>query len=108
MADPMLPLRLFTLGAPEVRLGENLVTFPTRKTQALLIYLAIETGLQPREHLATLLWPESSPERSHASLRNTLDHLQTALRQASGQPQTSYLYITHNSLGLNPDGRHRP
>ncbi len=104
MADQMLPLRLFTLGAPEVRLGDNLVTFSTRKTQALLIYLAIETGLKPREHLATLLWPEASPERSHASLRNTLDHLQTALRQASGQSQTSYLYITHNSLGLNPDG----
>jgi DNA-binding SARP family transcriptional activator len=104
MADQMLPLRLFTLGAPEVRLGDNLVTFSTRKTQALLIYLAIETGLKPREHLATLLWPEASPERSHASLRNTLDHLQTALRQASGQSQTSYLYITHNSLGLDPDG----
>ena len=103
MADQMLPLRLFTLGAPEVRLGDNLVAFSTRKTQALLIYLAIETGLQPREHLATLLWPEASPERSHASLRNTLDHLQTALRQASSRSQTSYLYITHNSLGLDPD-----
>ena len=61
------------------------MTFSTRKTLALLLYLAIETGLQPREHLATLLWPEASPERSYASLRNTLGHLQTALRQASGQ-----------------------
>jgi len=103
MADPMLPLRIFTLGAPEVRLGENLVTFSTRKTQALLVYLAIEAGSQPREHLAALLWPESSAERSHASLRNTLDHLQTALRQASGLAQTSYLYITHDALGLNPE-----
>ncbi len=59
--------------------------------------------MQPREHLAALLWPESSAERSHASLRNTLGHLQTALRQASGQAQTSYLYITHNALGLNPE-----
>ena len=32
-----------------MRLGENLVTFPTRKTLALLIYLAIEAGPQPRE-----------------------------------------------------------
>ncbi|MBN2549508.1 MAG: AAA family ATPase [Anaerolineales bacterium] len=103
MANQLLPLRLFTLGAPEVRLGETLVTFSTRKTQALLIYLAVEAGLQPREHLATLFWPESSPERSYASLRNTLGHLQTALRQASSQAQTSYLHITHNSLGLDPD-----
>jgi len=103
MADQVLPLHLYTLGPPEVRLGENLVIFPTRKTLALLIYLAIESGAQPREALATLLWPEASPERSHASLRNTLDHLQTALRQASGQTQNSYLSVTHNSLSLNPE-----
>ena len=103
MTDQKLTLRLFTLGAPEVRLGEALLTFSTRKTQALLIYLAVETGLQPREHLATLLWPESSPERSYANLRNTLGHLQMALRRASGDTQPTYLSITHNALGVNPD-----
>jgi DNA-binding SARP family transcriptional activator len=103
MDDKLLTLQLYALGPPEVQLGENLVTFPTRKTLALLIYLAIESSPQPREHLAALLWPEASPERSHASLRNTLDHLQTALRQASGQAQTSYLSVTHHSLSLNPD-----
>ena len=103
MADPPLPLRLFALGPPEVRLGETLLTFPTRKTLALLIYLGVEAGLQPREQLAALLWPEANPERSHANLRNTLDHLKTVLRQAEDQAQTSYLSITHQSLGLNPD-----
>ncbi|MFZ2097392.1 MAG: hypothetical protein WAV05_12215, partial [Anaerolineales bacterium] len=73
MADQVLPLHLSALGPPEVRLGDNLVTFPTRKTLALLIYLAIESGPQPRDALAALLWPEASPERSHGSLRNTLD-----------------------------------
>jgi len=102
-ADQMLQLRLITLGIPEVRLGDNLVSFPTRKTQALLLYLAIEIGVQPREHLATLLWPESSPERSYASLRNTLGHLQSVLRQGSEQVQVPYLQVTHNALGLNPD-----
>ncbi|HEX9091503.1 MAG TPA: AAA family ATPase [Anaerolineales bacterium] len=103
MVDQALPLHLYALGPPEVRLGENLVTFSTRKTLALLIYLAVESGPQPREALAALLWPEASPERSHGSLRNTLDHLQTALRQSSGQTQTFYLSVTHNSLSLNPD-----
>ena len=51
MADHSLPLRLWALGPPEVHLGDNLATFPTRKTLALLIYLAIEAGAQPREHL---------------------------------------------------------
>jgi DNA-binding SARP family transcriptional activator len=102
VADQTLPLHILALGPPEVRLGDNLVTFPTRKTLALLFYLAIEARAQPREHLAALLWPESSPERSHASLRNTLDHLQTTLRKANGQKKTSYLSVTNNSLGLNP------
>lgn len=103
MADLPLPLHLFALGSPEARLGNRLLTFPTRKTLALLIYLAIEPGAQPREHLAALLWPEASPERSHANLRNTLDHLQTVLRQAGGQASPPYLSITRQSLGLNPD-----
>ncbi len=103
MASHASQLHLHLLGPPEVRLGERLLPFPTRKTLALLIYLALEGGPQPREHLATLLWPESGPERSHASLRNTLGRLQTALRQASGQAQTSYLSVTHDALALNPD-----
>jgi DNA-binding SARP family transcriptional activator len=103
VVDPTLTLYIFALGPPEVRLGESRLVFPTRKTLALLIYLAVEGGMQPREHLATLLWPEVSPERSYASLRNTLGHLQKTLRQASGQIQTSYLSVTHDSLGLNPD-----
>jgi DNA-binding SARP family transcriptional activator len=103
MAGQAISLHLYALGPPEVRLGEYLVTFPTRKTLALLFYLAIEPGPQPREALAALLWPEASVERSHGSLRNTLGHLQAALRRASGQAQTSYLSITHASLSLNPD-----
>ena len=103
MADQAISLHIHALGPPEVHLGEHLVSFPTRKTLALLIYLATESGPQSRETLAALLWPEASPQRSHGSLRNTLDHLQTALRQAGGQAQTSYLLVTHNSLSLNPD-----
>ncbi len=103
MADPTLPLRLFALGPPEASLGDGLLSFSTRKTLALLIYLATETGAQPREHLAALLWPEASPERSHANLRNTLNHLQTALLQTGGQDSPPYLSITYQALGINPD-----
>src|SRR5512142_1775096 len=102
MGDDFLTLHLLILGPPEVYLGENLVAFSTRKTLALLIYMAIEARTLPREHLAALFWPEANPERSHASLRNTLAHLQKALHQGSDQAGPSYLSITHQSLGLNP------
>jgi len=101
--DLMLELGLNLLGPPEVYLGGTLLSFPTRKTLALLIYLALEGGQQPREHLATLFWPESTPERSHASLRNTLGHLQSVLRQAGEQPENPYLSVTHTALALNPE-----
>jgi hypothetical protein len=55
MADQIPVLHIFALRPPKVRLGKHLLSFPTRKTLALLIYLAINVGLQPREHLAALL-----------------------------------------------------
>jgi DNA-binding SARP family transcriptional activator len=103
MASHEAQLRLDLLGPPQVRLGDRSLTFPTRKTLALLIYLALEGGQQPRELLAALLWPESNQERSYASLRNTLGHLRPALSEARDLAQTSYLSVTHNALALNPD-----
>jgi DNA-binding SARP family transcriptional activator len=103
VARPASQLHLALLGPPEASLGQRAVKFPTRKTLALLAYLAVETGEQQREHLAALLWPEASSERSYASLRNTLGHLRAALGQASGRAQTAYLTVTHNTLALKPD-----
>lgn len=103
LANHTLSLQVLLLGPPEVRVAGKPLAFPTRKTLALLVYLALERGEQPREHLAALLWPEANPERSYASLRNTLGHLQSVLRLASGQAQTDYLSITHTALALNPD-----
>jgi len=101
----MSRLQMFLLGPPEVRVGAKPLTFPTRKSLALLIYLVLEGGPQPREHLAALLWPESNPDRSRASLRSTLNRLQSSLRQAGGKAQTSLLSIDQNALTLRPNPR---
>jgi DNA-binding SARP family transcriptional activator len=103
LSRPTSPLHLALLGAPEARVGKRALKFPTRKTLALLAYLAAEPGEQQRDHLAALLWPDASAERSHASLRNTLGHLQAALRQASGRAQTNYVAVTYGALALNPE-----
>lgn len=104
MASEASQLSLNLLGPPEVRLGGRLLAFPTRKALALLIYLALEGDSQPRQHLAALLWPEASPTRSLASLRNNLNRLQTSLHPIGedGSP-VAYLSITHDRLALNPD-----
>src|SRR5579884_3394406 len=52
-------VELALLGPPEARIDSNLLTFRTKKALALLIYLAVSGGAQPREQLATLLWPDS-------------------------------------------------
>src|SRR3954447_10569391 len=98
---PITILRLALLGPPEASLLKRALTFPTRKTLALLAYLAVEGGEQSREHLAALLWPEATTARTHASLPNPLAHLHGALRQASGRPETTYITATHGALELN-------
>lgn len=76
---PQLLLRL--LGAPYVeRSGVSLV-LPTRKTTALLAYLAVTGQPHRRDALAALLWPEADQTRARGSLR----HAPPALGQALGE-----------------------
>ena len=80
----MSRLDLRFLGTPEVWSGQRLLKFPTRKALALLVYLAATGGWHSREKLMPLLWPESSPRRGQASLRNALARLRHALGEAEG------------------------
>ena len=103
LAEHVSRLQLLLLGPPEARVAANPLAFPTRKTLALLAYLALAEGPQPREHLAALLWPEASAERSRASLRNTLGHLQRVLRRAGVSSAPAFLAVTHTTLALAPE-----
>ncbi|MGH2379052.1 MAG: tetratricopeptide repeat protein, partial [Candidatus Limnocylindria bacterium] len=59
--------------------GGRAVEFETRKAVAILAYLALEGGTQPRDRLAAMLWPDADEERARASLRRTLSPLRTEL-----------------------------
>lgn len=76
-------LQIQALGVPEVRLGNMPLHFPTKKTLALLVYLAVTGSPQPREDLAALLWPDREEERARATLRSTLRLLRQTLATAS-------------------------
>lgn len=96
-------LRLATLGSPEVFHDGSRLTFPLRKAEALLLYLAVEGGLHPRGKLATLLWPDSDPEAARKGIRNALLLLRSLLADSDSSPsQQRHLLSEHELLGLNP------
>ncbi len=97
----MSQLQLYSRST-EIRLDTRPLVFPTRKTLALLAYLALEPGPHAREQLAALLWPNATAARGFGSLRNTLGHLQALRRQVSDQTQPALFAITHTTLALNP------
>ena len=80
----MESLKMRLLGIPEIRLGEQPLSFRTRKVLALFAYLAVERGMHSRESLMALLWPESSQTSAAATLRTTLSRLRKAIGPVSG------------------------
>jgi DNA-binding SARP family transcriptional activator/ATP/maltotriose-dependent transcriptional regulator MalT len=69
---PSLELRL--LGPPMVFVNGHEVVLPTRKSLALVAYLACE-GAQTRAHLAELLWGDLDDEGARKNLRKELFRL---------------------------------
>ncbi|GHO82669.1 ATP-binding protein [Dictyobacter formicarum] len=96
-------LRLAVLGPPEVFHDTTRLTFPLRKAQALLLYLAVEGGMHSRSKLAAFLWPDSQPQAGRIALRNALVPLRSLLdapQIAASQPR--HLHSSRDQLGLNP------
>jgi len=82
--------RIQLLGGLRVTCGDRVITrFRTRKTAALLAYLACHLHRpQPREILIDLLWPESTPEAGQASLRTAISSLRRQLGSVGTPPGT--------------------
>ena len=57
----------------------KITRFRTRKSAALLAYLAIRLKPQPREVLVELFWPEADPESGRHNLSNALSSLRVIL-----------------------------
>lgn len=72
----LFPLRVQTVGPLQVQHAGRtygLADFPTRKSAALLLTLALAGGPQPREALAERFWPDA--KNPLASLQTALYHL---------------------------------
>ena len=89
----MRGLELSLLGTPRVCVDGREAAFRTRKTLALLIYLAAEGGMHPREKLAELLWPASESRGGRTALRSSLSRLRRALGEGIGGPRDGALRV---------------
>lgn len=92
----MKALTLNLLGELEViRDGQSLALPPSRKTRALLAYLALHSRPLSREHLCDLLW--ELPDDPRGSLRWSL----SKLRRLVDDPGRSRLRADRLSVGLD-------
>jgi DNA-binding SARP family transcriptional activator/tetratricopeptide (TPR) repeat protein len=79
--------------------GAELAPPASKRARAVLAYLALNPGPQPRAQLAGRFWPEVLDESARASLRVAL----TELRQALG-PAAGYVVATRDTVALDgPD-----
>src|SRR6266436_6015259 len=97
----MARLILTLLGGFQARLEPgSALSLPTRKSQALLVYLALPLGqAHPRDKLAALLWGGIREESARASLRQAL----FAIRKALGEAEATALYRGDLLAGLAVD-----
>jgi DNA-binding SARP family transcriptional activator len=98
----MSQLRVSVLGPPEVFHDDSRLTFALRKAQALLLYLAVEGGMQSRSKLAALLWPDSEPADARRALRNSLSLLRDLIDDDAAPGEPSHLRSEGDLLGLDP------
>ena len=75
----MEKLSLYWLGPPLVEWKGRPNKLETRKAEALLVYLSLNTEKCRRETLATMFWQESSQQKALANLRRTLASLNASL-----------------------------
>lgn len=103
----MSRLNLALLGAPLVQHGDRVITLPTRKALALLVFLAVEDRAHSRDKITALFWGESDAKQGRASLRGTLAYIRDALRQDSATIDApSHLLTDRESLRFNSESDH--
>jgi DNA-binding SARP family transcriptional activator len=100
MNDSSARLTIRLLGAPQILVAGNPLALNHLKAQALLFYLAVTGQPHTRDHLATLLWSESSTREARHSLRSSLYRLRMALRSGGA---VSALIIAGDQVQLQLD-----
>jgi DNA-binding SARP family transcriptional activator/Tfp pilus assembly protein PilF len=94
-------LRVQVLGDLTVELDRTAITLPSSaKARAVLGWLALHPGMQPRSSVAARLWPDVLDASARASLRSAV----WALRRALDDDDGRLLVATRDQVGLGGPG----
>src|SRR5690242_19401294 len=74
-----MSLRVHFLGQPHFERDDTLIEFTATKAIALLAFLVVSHGPQPRDRILAMLWPDSAGDAARKNLRNTLWLIRRAL-----------------------------
>jgi WD40 repeat protein/DNA-binding SARP family transcriptional activator/tRNA A-37 threonylcarbamoyl transferase component Bud32 len=104
MSDLLLQL----FGAVSVKLdGRPFKKFRTTKTQALLLYLAVEPPVaHQREALMALLWPDMPLESAQTNLRQIIYQLRKAIPETAasdGSGRVPLIFSERQTVQINPE-----
>lgn len=88
---PRITLRL--LGDFALSVAGTPRTLARRKAAALLAWLVLHPGPQPRALVAEVLWPEAEPEAARRSLRVTLTELRKTIGNAALHSDRDHLAL---------------
>src|SRR5690242_6793814 len=85
--------------------GGELAPPSSKRARAVLAYLALNPGPQPRGRLAARFWPDVLDESARASLRVALTELRQALGPAAGVVQSTRDTVALAGADLRVDTR---
>jgi TolB-like protein/Tfp pilus assembly protein PilF len=104
-SEPGSAIEIRLLGTPAVLCAGESLSPDSRKSTALLAYLAMRAD-EPtsRDHLAGLLWGDSANDQARANLRQALTQLRRVFRGVGVDPlKTKGDQVTLSSEGLSID-----
>jgi DNA-binding SARP family transcriptional activator len=90
----MSKLDIAVLGTPEVRHDGRVLRFSIVRALALLLYIAVQGGLQPIKKLIELFWPGLDWEAGRDMLQKTL----AVLSQELQEDVSLHIISTHDTL----------
>ena len=94
-------LELWLLGRAQATLEGSPIRIATRKSLALLVYLAVQGGTHHRDAVASLLWPEQGQAQALASLRQALYTLRRSFPKDLLEGDRQTLGITRDALWID-------